>query len=261
MENAVAEDAVAPRPLPSRLAAAGIHFSLSLVVFAIALYLILAHWYPGFHFAADGGWQGVRIMIGVDLVLGPLLTLVVFNPRKARHLIAFDLSCIGVTQVAALVWGFYAVHSQRPVAVSFHEGEFWSMTAAPLEIEGTEEGFLERLSNRAPALVYVRPPANEGEESRKALQAMVGGVADHEDPFFFEPFAPHWDEVQAKAVTAGARSRAHAPFAAALPRFLERNGGGAGDYRYFPYTGRHGECTLVFRPTGTLVDGIGCAPF
>jgi hypothetical protein len=200
-------------------------------------------------------------MIGVDLVLGPLLTLVVFNPRKARHLIAFDLSCIGVTQVAALVWGFYAVHSQRPVAVSFHEGEFWSMTAAPLELENTEEGFLERLSDRAPALVYVRPPANEDEEARKALQAMVGGVADHEDPFFFEPLAPHWADVEKRAVSAAARAQAHAPFAASLPRFLERHGGTATDYRFFAYTGRHGECTLAFRPDGTLVDGFGCARF
>jgi hypothetical protein len=261
METIVDNAVAAPRPLPSRLAAAGIHFSMSLAVFAVALYLILAHWYPGFHFAADGGWQGVRIMIGVDLVLGPLLTLVIFNPRKARHLIAFDLTCIGVTQVAALVWGFYAVYSQHPVAVTFHQGEFWSMTQAPLEIEKVEDGFLERLSDRKPALVFVRPAANDDEETRKSLQLMVGGIAENEDPFFFEPFASHWSEVEKQAVTAEARAKAHAPFGEALPGFLARHGGAATDYRWFAYTGRHGECTLAFTAEGGLVDGLGCAAF
>src|SRR5688572_13319035 len=123
------------RSLPVRFKAAGIHLGLSAIIFAVALYLILVEWYPGFHFGVDGGWRGVKIMAGVDLVLGPALTLIIFNPLKARKLIVFDLACIGLTQLAALVWGFYAIHSQRPVVVSFYEGVFISATEEPLKIE------------------------------------------------------------------------------------------------------------------------------
>lgn len=244
--------------LPRRLRAAGIHLLICLGIYAVTLYVLLAHWYPGFHFTVDGGWQGARIMALVDLVIGPLLTLIVFNPFKARRLIVFDLTCIGTAQVAALVWGFYAVHSQHPVAVTFHDGSFYSMTAEPLRIEKAEPGLLARLSDRTPALVYVAPPANEDEETRAAMQEMMGSVALHEDPFFFRSFDENWPAVQAQAVDAEARSQASAAFAAALPAFLAAHGGQAEDYAFFPYEGRYGTCTLAFTPAGEPVDALGC---
>jgi hypothetical protein len=241
-----------------RLRAAGIHFSLSLIVFAVALYLILVHWYPGFHFTVDGGWQGVRIMAAVDLVLGPLLTLIVFNPFKARRLIVFDLACIALAQVAALAWGFYAIHSQHPVAVTFHDGVFYSMTAAPLEIEKFPREKLDELSERTPRLVYVAPPADGDEETRAAMQEIMGQVALWEDPFFFRAFAPNWPAVEKRAVTAERRASESEPFANELSGFLQRRGGQAQDYRFFPYTGRYGACTLAFSAGGELIDALGC---
>lgn len=243
------------RSLPSRLKAAGIHLALSAVVFAVALYLILAHWYPGFHFAVDGGWRGVRIMAAVDLVLGPTLTLIVFNPFKARRLIVFDLCCIATLQLSALAWGFYAVHSQRPVAVSFYEDAFLSLTAEPLAIEKQPADYANQFSGRRPPLVYVAEPADGDEEIRAAMQQVLGKVMPHEDPFFFRRFDRHWDEVRARASSAEARE---AVLADALPGFLATHGGQAGDYLYFPYQGRYGACTLAFRPDGALVDALGC---
>jgi len=100
-----------------RLKATGIHIAISTVIFLVFLYFILAQWYPVPYFVTDGGWQGIRIVIAVDMVLGPLLTLIIFNPAKSRRAILFDLSMIGLAQSAALVWGAYAVYSQQPAAV------------------------------------------------------------------------------------------------------------------------------------------------
>ena len=246
------------RSLPARFKAAGIHFALSAAIFGVALYLILVRWYPGFHFLVDGGWRGVQIMAGVDLVLGPTLTLIIFNPFKARRLIAFDLSCIAAAQLAALAWGFYAVHSQRPVAVSFYEGAFLSLTAAPLAIEKQPADYGNRFSDRRPPIVYTKPPADEREEARAAMQEIMGKVGFHEDPFFWARLDQHWEAVRASAVTAEARGKASSAFAAELPRFLEARGGQAGDYLYFPYEGHDGACTLAFTPGGELVDAVGC---
>jgi hypothetical protein len=246
------------RSLPARLKAAGIHFTLSAGVFAVALYLILARWYPGFHFIVDGGWRGVQIMAGVDLVLGPMLTLIIFNPFKARRLIAFDLACIAVVQLGALVWGFYAVHSQRPVAVSFYEGAFLSLTAAPLAIEKQPADYGNQFSERRPPLVYVTPPADAQEEARATMQELMGKVGFHEDPFFWRRLDEHWGDARARAIGAEARGKEKPAFAAALPAFLAEHGGAAGDYLYFPYEGHDGACTLAFRPDGALVDAVGC---
>ena len=246
------------RSLPSRFKAAGIHMSLSAVVFAVALYLILVEWYPGFHFLVDGGWLGVKIMAGVDLVLGPTLTLIVFNPFKARRLIVIDLACIALAQVGALVWGFYAVHSQRPVAVSYYEGAFLSVTAAPLAIEKEPADFANQFSDRRPPWVYVREPEGDEEGARAAMQELMGQVGYHEDPFFFRRLDENWAKVAPHAAKVEDRSKQHPKFAAELPAFLERHGGQAADYLFFPYEGSKGSCTVAFRPKGEWVGALGC---
>src|ERR1041384_2509035 len=113
--------------VPSKLKATGIHLSLSAVAFCVVLYFILHHWYPQPWFPIDGGWQGVRIMVFVDLVLGPTLTFIVFDAAKSRRALLFEFSMIALTQAAAFTWGVYAVHGQRPVAVSFYDGAFYSI--------------------------------------------------------------------------------------------------------------------------------------
>ena len=247
--------------LPARLLAGGIHLSISAVIFLVALYLILVHWYPGFHFAVDGGWRGIRIMAGVDLVLGPTMTLIIFNPLKARRLIAFDLACIGVTQLAALVWGFYAIHSQRPVVVSFYQGAFLSATEQPLKLEKYDRAELKTLSDRQPALVFTAEPANDDEATRAAMQEMIGKVPMNADPFFFRRFADHWPAVKAQALDPSKRSKENAAFAAELPAFLAARNAQEADFLYFPYEGHDGSCTLAFTPAGALVDALGCASY
>jgi hypothetical protein len=247
------------RSVPARLKAAGIHVSISLVLFAIAMYLILVQWYPDFHFTVDGGWRGMKIMAGVDLVLGPLLTLVIFNPFKARKLIVFDLACIGVAQLTALGWGFYAVHSQRPVAVSYYEDTFLSVTAKPLAVEKQPADYANQFSDRRPPLVYIAPPKDDQEEARAAMQELFGQVGFHEDPFFFRRFDENWQAgIRPHAASVEARSKKKPQFAAELPGFLAEHGGQAADYLFFPYEGHDGSCTLAFRPDGTLVGALGC---
>lgn len=240
--------------LPFRLRAAGIHFSLSLVVFGVALYLILVRWYPGFHFGVDGGWQGVRIMAAVDLVLGPLLTLIIFNPLKPRSLIAFDLACIGVVQVAALAWGFYAIGGQRPVSLNFYDGIFYSMPAQSLRAIPDGEALLQRLSGRQPALLYVAVPATPAEHRRAAERAELKLMA-HEDAHFFRPLAEHWDEVRAAGVDPATMEE----FKAFLPGFLAEHGGQASDYVFLRYQGGYGSCLLAFGAAREPVGAFGCA--
>ena len=62
------------------------------------------------------------ILIGVDVVLGPLLTLVVFNPAKKS--LRIDLAVIAALQVAALVYGISVIAQARPAYVVFAGDRF-----------------------------------------------------------------------------------------------------------------------------------------
>lgn len=251
----LASPATMRQQLLARLRAAGIHLGLSAVVFAATLYLIVVHWYPGFHFRVDGGWQGVRIMAGVDLVLGPLLTLIIFNPLKARRLIVFDLTCIGLAQLAALIWGFCAVLGQRPVSLNFHEGVFYSLPERSLRTQPDAAAALPPRSAGRPGLVYVAPPTDEAGRRRANARDDRRFMA-HEDAFFFRPFAPQWDAVRRRALDS--TEVRDAAFARGLPAFLERHGGAAADYRFFRYQAGYGSCFLALTAAGEPVDALGC---
>ena len=68
----------------SKLRAGSIHLLISLVIFLILVAVIYFIWYPQPYFFTAGGWHGVKIAGAINLALGPLLTLIIFNPAKRR---------------------------------------------------------------------------------------------------------------------------------------------------------------------------------
>lgn len=143
----------------SRWQASAIHFSISLAVFLVLMAIILLVWYPGILFSVDGGWTGLRIVIGVDLVLGPLLTLVVFKVGKPGLL--FDLSCIVFAQVACMAAGMWIVYSERPLALVLAYDTFYSLAAGEYQDFGKDPSILEGFPGSYPKLIYIELPENE----------------------------------------------------------------------------------------------------
>lgn len=131
---------------------------LSLVVFAYLAYQIYYHWYPQPYFSIDGGWQGIRLVGAVDLVLGPFITFLIFDLRKSRREILFDLVTIAVIQLSALSYGVYATYTQRPVAVVLID-EF--AASAIMENYGGKlksERDLQQYSDEIPPIIYAQAP-------------------------------------------------------------------------------------------------------
>lgn len=116
-----------PERPPSRGAAFLIHLFLSLLAFSTLVAVMLLYWFPGELFFVDGGWEGLKLVAMVDLVLGPALTLILYKPGKPR--LVMDLSIIAGIQLAALVYGFYTTYSQRTVAVVYAENYFATVSA------------------------------------------------------------------------------------------------------------------------------------
>lgn len=100
----------------NRFQAFAVHLGVSLVIFLILAALIFFYWFPGVLRIADPNWQTILLLIAVvDLVLGPALTLIVFNPQKKS--LKADLSVIALIQTAALIYGIYSIHTTRPLAL------------------------------------------------------------------------------------------------------------------------------------------------
>jgi hypothetical protein len=109
--------------LKLRIRAALVHFGISLSVAFCAAALIFLAWYPSPLQAAVGANKLFWLILTVDVILGPLLTLVVFNPRKKS--LKFDLAVIAFVQLAALTYGMQTMYYGKPAYVALNENRFF----------------------------------------------------------------------------------------------------------------------------------------
>lgn len=126
------------RLLRSKAKALLFHALLSATLLIGPLMGITHHFYPDLLWARDGGWQVIRIVVGVDLVLGPLLTAIVYVPGKKT--LKMDLAVIGLIQVLAFTWGAYTMWSQRPRWIIMAYDSVYTLTVPQLE-NGWPDGF------------------------------------------------------------------------------------------------------------------------
>ena len=112
-------------------------FGLHLLGSASALTLVLGSLYLGWY-----RWPGwylssvlhvVGIVVLVDLVVGPTLTLIVANPRKPRRTLARDVALIVTVQLAALVYGTVTLWSGRPLYYAFSTNSLDCVQASDID--------------------------------------------------------------------------------------------------------------------------------
>ncbi len=96
----------------TRFRASSIHLAISASVVAAILSIVFLFWYPGWTFEIAGAMRPVFVLVGVDLVVGPLLTLIIYKQGKPGLL--FDLWFIALVQITALVYGTYTLNAGRP---------------------------------------------------------------------------------------------------------------------------------------------------
>lgn len=233
-----------------------VHLGLSAVIFLVLLYLIVFHWYPQPYFTTDGGWQGVRLITGVDLVLGPLLTLIVYKVGKPR--LRLDLTLIGLVQTVALAWGTWLVHGERIALVSYADGTFYTLTEEQVRMIGGKAQDIAVQSDRTPPYSFVRLPDDPRVRRPLLMQALLHGMLPYHFAERHEPYGrEHLAEVVTKSIDPGRLTHGAPEHKAALEDFLKRHGGGEWDYAYVPAQGRYGQQLLVLRrQDGEMIGGI-----
>lgn len=151
-----------------------IHITISFAVLLVPAYLIVFHWYPFPYFHTDGGWQGIRILAGVSLVLGPLLTLIVYKQGKPG--LKFDLTMIGLAQAVALIWGIWITYTERPVAVVYTMNYFTSVPAKSLTKLGFNHRRLAMYGHETPVPIFLDLPKDIDNKQKYLAQAIGSGI-------------------------------------------------------------------------------------
>ena len=208
----------------SRWQAAGTHLLISVAIAATAIAVMLGVWYPGPLFEAAGGTGMLYILVGVDVILGPLLTLIVFKSGKRG--MKFDLTAIGLVQIAALVYGVHIVFLARPAFIVFVKDRF--ELAAAVDLEPAELAAAKYAQFRAPGwsgpLLVAADMPSDPKERAKLLDAALAGFDLHYFPRYYVPYEDRVKEVLAKAETI-ARLRVAEPVSTkAVDKYLASSG-------------------------------------
>ena len=171
-----------------KLAAFAIHFVLTALLAAVAAALIFLVWFPDPLQTMVGGTDLFMLVVGCDLVLGPLMSLVIYNSRKSRRKLAIDYGIVGVIQIAALVYGVWVVAGARPVYVAFSKDRIEVVTALEItaaELAAARDPRYGALPWAGPRHVFIDVPASERTDAM--FESLVGNE-EYKRPRFFVPY-------------------------------------------------------------------------
>lgn len=158
--------------ITNRWHAFAIHIAISLIIFFTLLAIIIFLWFPGV-LIEMGGYQGIKIIAGVDIVLGPLLTLIVFNHKKKS--LKFDLTVIASIQIAALIAGIYLTYQQRPLIQLFADDGLYIYTQSDFTQFNINLTELDHLESSYPIKAYLDQPNNPDQITQiKKISAFLG---------------------------------------------------------------------------------------
>lgn len=184
-----------------RIKAFLIHLAISLTISSIFGYLVFGVW----HYAPLAKAVGVShiflMMLAIDTILGPTLTLIIADEKKIS--IKFDLLSIALIQLIALSYGIYSIAINRPVFIAFDVFRFELVQANDIEKENKNELVhdYQRLGLGYPKYVSVRPVANEQEKLQRLLKEMQMGLAPTMRPSLYEPLSNQFPTIIAKSQT------------------------------------------------------------
>ena len=99
-----------------------IHLAISALIALAVIGLVFFIWYPTPLHTAVGVTQIFLILLAVDVVLGPLLTLLVYKVGKKT--LVMDLTVIALLQLSALGYGLWTVAEGRPAWLVFSIDRF-----------------------------------------------------------------------------------------------------------------------------------------
>lgn len=176
--------------LKSAMRAASIHLLSSIGGALLAAALVFGLWYPFPYRELSGGREIFLLIVAVDVVCGPLLTLVLFNPAKPRAELWRDLMLVALIQLGALGFGLHTVWQARPLFL-VQEIDRFKVIAGPM-LDGDAVMALPAGLRphwwTGPLTVAIREPKDAQERQAVLFESVQGGRDYAERPEFYLPY-------------------------------------------------------------------------
>lgn len=170
-----------------------LHFFISILVASLSAIVVWKLWYayPFSSILQVGGL--FKVIIVVDIICGPLLTLILANPKKSRLETTIDLSTVAAIQLAALLYGLHALYIARPVAVAFEKDRFVIVTANEIS-----ETHARELPITGVEFFNVREP-KDGAEKSYIIDLYLRDLSTTSIPSWWLPYESALPQIKARS--------------------------------------------------------------
>jgi len=245
----------------NRWKAFGLHLAISAVIAAAMVVLVVALWYPPPYFVAMGGAMLLRLVIGVDVVVGPLITLFIFDPAKPS--LKYDLSAIAVLQLAALAYGGYVMFEARPVYTVFVEDRLHTVPANSIDADSLARGSSEwrPLPLLGPRIVAARKPKDPQEVVKITIGALAGGPDIQHLPHLYVPYSTVQADVARVVRPMVMLAQRGKESADQVNEFIKAHDAGGRSLGFLPVQARNQDFTaIVDRKTGEIIGFLPITP-
>ncbi|HEY9036804.1 MAG TPA: hypothetical protein VIM96_08860 [Pseudomonadales bacterium] len=212
------------------------HALFSTTIVLVFFLVIHSFWYPGALFDLENVWEALEVLVPVDAVLGPVLTLYLWDPNKQG--VKFDIAVVLILQVAALAYGGVTIYQQRPAALVFAADRFEVIPASQFDRTQLNNQYFDRQTIDEPLVAYALPAQNREENNAFVLN----NVQYQKMPERYRPMREYAKQWQKRAL----RWDAIKPEGDALARWdAFKQHYHSGDTFLFPLEGTTGESIMV----------------
>ena len=242
-----------------RLGASGIHLGISLCVAVFAAALVFGLWYPYPYGEISGGRELFFLVVAVDVIMGPLITLAIFNRAKPRRELLIDFTVVGLLQLAALGYGLWTVFAARPVLLVFEYSRMSVVHAIDVDADLLAKAptSLQKLPVTGPTVIALRPFKNPEEQFDATMAAFEGfPLAARSD--LWQAYEPVRADVLKEAKPVAELRARFSNQAAQIDRAIAATGKPVTDLRYLPLLSRKTAWTVLLDTT--TAEPLGYIP-
>jgi hypothetical protein len=240
-------------------------FSLHLLGSATALTLILGTLYFGWYrwpgwYLADAKTV-VAVLVGVDLVIGPLMTFVIASKIKSRRELTRDIGIIVAIQICALVYGATSLWSGRPLYYAFSENVLQMVQAYDIDSQESELG-RQQNAQLAPQWYSLprwiwAPLPSDPEEAKKIVTGAITGADDVISmPRYFKPWEQGLPSLRGHLKKVDDVSYFSRGEKKKLKELMQASGFGIDQSNTMPLTGRSRPMLAVFDVANLKIVGL-----
>jgi hypothetical protein len=238
--------------------AAAFHFLGSLLLGCLSALVVFLFWYPHPYGQLSGGRNLFGILVAVDVICGPLLTWIIYNPAKPKRELILDMSLVILIQLGALAYGLYTAYIARPIYL-VHEIDRFRVVSVPdfgdVDVSKAISALPVELHPKlwgGPITVGIRLPENKDERKNVLFESMYGGRDYAQRPEYYVPFDSSYQQALISRSKSLDSFTKHFPTQTIEATEMARSSGvSVSQMRFLPVLHKQ-EWIAVLKPTGEI---------